>query len=370
MQLPRIEQPVVTPPVDAPPSPTPKEIPRKIRGVSFEERGALVGSMAAALAADWLIYERLLSFTGKLGFTVCWYLLFLVVHAAITALEFPRPIVVDRVATGVVYGGAAIVGMAVASTVIFTFIKGWPALHHLNFYVDDMAGVRPSSPLTKGGVGHAVLGTFIQIGIAVVLSLPLGIATAVYMTEVGGRMSKTVRTVIEAMTALPDILAGLFVYVLLVVNFQMPKDGFAVSLALAVTMVPIIARSAEVTLRVVPGGLREAGLALGASQWQVVRRVVLPTARSGLATALILGVARAAGETAPLLIVSGASTFFNKDPFHHNMNSLPLYIYFGVRSPEKLYIERGYGAAALLLTIVLILFTLTRFLARDKVRSR
>ena len=113
-----------------------------------------------------------------------------------------------------------------------------------------------------------------------------------------------------------------------------------------------------------------AGLALGASQWQTVRRVVLPTARSGLATALILGIARITGETAPLLIVSGASSFFNKDPLHNTMNSLPLFIFAAVRSGEPLFIQRGYGAAAVLLALVLVLFSVTRFLARNGQESR
>ncbi|MBV8693131.1 MAG: phosphate ABC transporter permease PstA, partial [Actinobacteria bacterium] len=243
-------------------------------------------------------------------------------------------------------------------------------LHHLNFYVDDMSGVRPTSPLSQGGVLHAVIGSGIEIGIAVLIALPLGIATAVYMTEVGGRLTNVVRTVIEAMTALPDVLAGLFVYTVLIIGFHWERDGFAVSLALAVTMTPVVARSAEVVLKLVPDGLREAGLALGASHWRTVRGVVLPTARPGLATSLILGVARIAGETAPLLIVSGASTFFNKNPFHNPMNSLPLFIFASVRSGEPQYIARGYGAAALLVVLVLALFAAARFAARNRQVAR
>jgi phosphate transport system permease protein len=135
-------------------------------------------------------------------------------------------------------------------------------------------------------------------------------------------------------------------------------------------MVPVTARSAEVVLKVVSGTLREAGLALGATQWQTVRRVVLPTARPGLATSLILGIARIVGETAPLLIVSGASSFLNRDPFHNPMNSLPLFIFAAVRSGQPLFIQRGYGAAALLLALVLVLFSVTRFLARARQGTR
>jgi phosphate transport system permease protein len=135
-------------------------------------------------------------------------------------------------------------------------------------------------------------------------------------------------------------------------------------------MIPIIARSAEVVLRVVPGGLREAGLALGASRWRTVWNVVLPTGRSGLVTSVILGIARVAGETAPLLIVSGATIFFNYHPTHNQMNSLPLFIFAGIKSGEPRYIDRAYGAAAVLLFLVIALFVLARYVARDKSHRR
>jgi phosphate transport system permease protein len=229
-----------------------------------------------------------------------------------------------------------------------------------------MAGVRPTDPLSRGGVLHALIGTVLQVGIAILIALPLGVATAVYMTEENSALSRIVRTVVEAMTALADIIAGLFVYTVLIVALGTQRDGLAAAIALSVTMLPIIARSGFVVLSLVPGGLREAGLALGASRWETVKRVVLPTARAGLATSLILGIARIAGETAPLLIVSGASTFTNANPINDPMNSLPLYIYVAVRSGQPTYIARGFGAASLLLALVLVLFVVARFLARNR----
>jgi phosphate transport system permease protein len=346
------------------------DLPRRIGGRTVDEVCSLLGAAVGSLGLVWIIYEKLLPFTGIIGFFVSWWVAFIALYAGVTLLSNPAPIARDRLASSVVATGAVIVFGALLCTVVWIFYRGWPALHHWNFYTDDMAGVRPTDPLTKGGVRHAVVGSGIEIGIATVISLPLGVGTAVYLTEVGGRASQVVRTVVEAMTALPDILAGLFIYTVLIVGLHWERTGFAAALALSVTMIPVIARSAEVVLRVVPGGLREASLALGASRWQTVRRVVLPTARSGLATALILGVARIAGETAPLLIVSGASTFSNNDPFHNPMNSLPLFIFSAVRSGEPLYIARGMGAAALLLLLVLVLFVMTRFLARDKSTRR
>ena len=344
--------------------------PRTIHTRTADDVLSLLGSMLSSLALVWVVYERLIGLNGILGFLLCWFAAYLAIYATVTARTNPGTVVIDRLVSGVVHGAAGIVGLVLVTTVAYVFIEGWPALSHLNFYTSDMAGVRPTSPLTEGGVLHAMVGSAVQISIAVAIALPLGIATAVYMNEVGGRLATSVRTVVEAMTALPDVLAGLFVYTVLIIGFQWERDGMAAALALATTMVPVIARSAEVVLAAVPGGLREAGLALGATKWSTVRRVVLPTAKSGLATSLILGIARITGETAPLLIVSGASTFFNADPMHEPMNSLPLFIFTAVRSGEPLYIARGYGAAALLSSLVLALFVLTRILARSRQGNR
>jgi phosphate transport system permease protein len=256
--------------------------------------------------------------------------------------------------------------VALGSAVLLTFTRGYHALFHFNFVTKTMKGVGPQDPLNQGGVLHAIVGSLIEIGIAVAITLPLGVGTAVYMTEVGGRLARVVRTIVEAMTALPSIIAGLFIYTVLIIEIGVPKSGFAAAMALSVMMLPIIARAADVVLRVVPGGLREASLALGASKWQTVWRVVLPTARPGLATALILGIARGVGETSPVLLTSGASTFMNTNPLSEPMNSLPLFVYTAVRSGEPIYIERGFGAASVLLTLVLLLFIVARLLARQR----
>jgi phosphate transport system permease protein len=340
--------------------------PRAIGRRTQDEILSFFGCAISSLALTWVVFSLLLGLDGVLGFCIVWYVLFLGMYAGVTALSQPRTLVIDRLMEAVVAVGAFVVFGALMTTLVYTVIKGIPALLHVNFYTADMAGVRPTDELTKGGILHAIVGSLIQVGIAVVIALPLGIGTAVYMTEVGGRGAGIVRTVIEAMTALPDILAGLFIYVTLILALGVPRSGFAAAMALTVMMTPIIARSAEVQLRVVPGGLREASLALGASQWRTVRGVVLPTAKAGLATALILGIARAVGETAPVLITSGASTFLNTDPFNDPMNSLPLFTLFAVRSGQDLYIARGFGAATVLLVLVTLLFVMTRWLARDK----
>jgi phosphate transport system permease protein len=340
--------------------------PRQVGGRTADDRLALIGSLAGALGLVWVAYDRLLPFSGRLGFLICWYVTFLVLYGIVSAMSHPRPEVVDRLVTATVHGAAAVVFFAVLSTILYTFAEGRHAIVHLNFFTHDMAGVAPTASLNQGGISHAIVGTLIELSIAVVVSLPLGIGTAVFITEVGGRFAKVVRTVVEAMTALPDILAGLFIYTTLIVHLGVQNSGFAAAMALSVMMLPIIARSSEVVLRVVPGGLREASLALGASRWQTVWKVVLPTARSGLATALILGIARGIGETAPVLLTSGASTFFNANPFHDPMNSLPLFIFSAFISGEQQYTNRLWGAASVLLAVVLVLFVTARVLARSR----
>jgi phosphate transport system permease protein len=340
--------------------------PRAIRRQSRDDRYNVVGAGIASLALVWVIFERLLPFSGRIGFCLLWYVVFLALYAGLTAVNNPVTVVTDRLASAVLIAGPLIVLAALVSMVAFTLIKGWAAYTHPNFYVHDMSGVQPLAPLNQGGAEHAVVGTLIELGISVSIALPLGVGTAIYLSEVGGRLARSVRTMVDAMTALPSIVAGLFIYSTLLVRLHMQPCGFAAALALTVMGLPTMARASFVVLGVVPGGLREASLALGASRWQTVWRVVLPTARPGLATALILGITRMVGETSPLLLTTGASTFFNDNPLRNPMNSLPLYIYTAVRSGEPGNILRGYGAAALLLVVVLTLFMTARLVAREK----
>jgi phosphate transport system permease protein len=359
--------------IDTPPATAPKPRgPRARRTTSSrtpDDIRSLIGSILGSLGTTWVLYERILPFSGKIGFVICWYLVFVAFYAAVTAALAPRNLVVDRIMTTMVIGAPLLVFAALVSMIVFTVIKGSKALFHINFFTSDQAGVAPLDPLSHGGILHAIVGTLIEMGIAVAIALPLGLITAVYLSEVGGRGARLVRTVIEAMTALPSIVAGLFVYSFVIADLHFQPSGFAAALALSVMGLPIMARASDVVLRVVPGGLREASYALGAGRWQTVWRVVLPTARPGLATALILGIARMVGETSPLLLTSGPSSFMNYNPFHNQMNSLPLYIFTSVTSGEQSAEERGFAAAVVLLGLVLLLFLLARFVAREP-RSR
>jgi phosphate transport system permease protein len=349
---------------------TSADTPRRINARSLDDRLSWYGAAFGALGLTYVLYERILPFGGFVGFVVMYQVIRLGLFAAVTAWSHPRPVFGDRLATAIIGLGARIVFSSLAWTIGFVVWRGWRTLHHVAFYTHNMAGVLPQSPVNQGGVLHAVIGSGIELGIATAITLPLGILTAVYMTEVGGRLALIVRTVIEAMTSLPDLLAGLFVYTILIIGLGLDRSGLAAALSLAITMLPLIARSGEVALRVVPGGLREAGIALGSTQWRTVLQVVLPTAAPGLATALIIAVARAVGETAPVLITSGASTFTNVNPVHNPMNSLPLFIYASLRSGEPNNIARGFGAAVLLLVVVVVFFVLIRFVASRSVKSR
>ena len=345
--------------------------PRRLLSTTTEQqRFELVGCWVAAMAVAWLVCGRLLPWHGSLIFVVVTFVVGITFLAIITALDAGRPEVVDRVVSAIVHLGALTVGFALVTTVVFTFAKGAKSLPHLNMFFDDMSGVGPRDPFTRGGVAHAIVGSLIEVGIAIIVTIPLGIGTAVYMTEIGGRFATIVRTIVEAMTALPSIVAGLFIYTTLIVGLGVPRSGMAAAAALAVMMLPIIARASDVVLRVVPGNLREASLALGASRWRTVWHIVLPTARPGLATAVILGVARGIGETSPVLLTSGPAAFMVTNPTTGVMNSLPLFIYSTVRSGEPIYIERAFGAASILLGLVLIFFITARLLARPRKGSR
>jgi phosphate transport system permease protein len=344
------------------------DTPRRVGAKTADDRFAVLGCLIAALGLSWLVYDRVLGFSGRFGFLVFAYAVFLGLYWAVSAMAHPRPQVVDRLVSAAIHGAAGLVVIAVGSTIIYTFWEGRHALAHAgNFLTRDSTGVVASDPLSHGGIEHAIVGTLIQLSIATAVSLPLGVGTAIFISEVGGGFARIVRTVVEAMTALPDILAGLFIYTTLIVHLGFQFSGFCAATALSVMMLPIIARSTEVVLRVVPGGLREASLALGATKWRTVLRVVLPTARSGIATSLILGIARAVGETAPVLLTSGAATYFNADPLHNPMNSLPLYIFTTfLLGHAQIYQDRMFGAASVLLGLVLVLFVTARVLARSR----
>ncbi|MCX8530324.1 MAG: phosphate ABC transporter permease PstA [Rhodoluna sp.] len=338
----------------------PAPVKRKLRAIRLDDVFDIVGSIASSLSLTYLLFGWLTGLQSTVGFVVVNFVLFLISYAAITALKNPREEIKDRVIT-VLLGSAGVILMsALLFVVVYTLGRGQLALGHLNFFTTSMEQAGPLQPLSVGGIVHAIVGTLIQITIALAVTIPLGITTAVFLNEIGGKFARFVRTIADAMTALPSIVAGLFVLSAFIRTGLVPRSGFAASLAITVMMLPIVIRASDVVLRLVANNLREASLALGATKWRTVWHIVLPTARSGLVTAVILGTARGIGETSPVLLTSGISAVMNFNPFAGPMISLPLQVFDFVKSPEPTMIARGFGTAATLLVLVLILFVLAR----------
>ncbi|HEX4866599.1 MAG TPA: phosphate ABC transporter permease PstA [Acidimicrobiales bacterium] len=335
---------------------------RSLRGVPRDELVNLVGAGISAVAMALLLFGRLTPLRGNLGFVVVAYGIFLATYALLVSLTEDRPAVVDRIMAVVLSSAAAVAGLALVSVVVYTLWRGRAALVKANLYTQDMSSAGPLDPLTVGGIGHAIVGSLVIIALSLVLTVPLGLACAVFLNETRSRAAQLVRTIVDAMTALPSILAGLFIFATWILILGFERSGVAASLAVSLMMLPIIIRSADVVLRLVPGNLREAALALGAPQWRTVWHVVLPTARSGLATSVILGVARGVGETAPVLLTAGFSSTINVNPLSGPMVSLPLATFEFVRSPQQELVARGFATAAVLMVVVLVLFALARII--------
>ena len=344
----------------APPAEPGADTPIRLRQVTAEGALTLAGAAGAALALDWVLYERVLPFTGVLGFWFCWYVLFLLCYTGVASLQWNPLAVRDRIVSLALTTAGLLATALVIDQVGYTLVRGFTVVKRTSFFTESMVNTAALSPITSGGIGHALVGTLEQLTLATLLSVPLGIAAALYLAEVGGVAARPVRTLVDAMTALPDIIAGLFVLAFFVLTVGLPKSGFAAAIALAVTMLPIVTRASETVLRIVPGTLREASYALGGSQWRTVLMVVLPTARSGLATAVVLAMARGIGETAPVLLVSGYAVGYNWNAFNGWQTSLPLYIYNEIQKPQLADHARAFGGGFALIALVLVLFTIAR----------
>jgi phosphate transport system permease protein len=333
---------------------------RRVRSLRLDDRFNLIGAAAAGIAVGTLLFGWFTPLSGGVGWIIVSFILFITFYAVLVGLKSDRQEIKDRVMSVLLASSGVILFGALVFVVAYTLVRGQAALPHLNFFTEDMKRAGPLDPLSAGGILHAILGTLIQIGIALLITIPLGILTALFLNEVGGRFAKFVRTIADAMTALPSIVAGLFVYSAIIVLITHQRSGFAAAMAITVMMLPIVIRASDIVLRLVAGNLREAAYALGATRWRTVWHVVLPTARPGLATAVILGTARGIGETSPVLLTSGVTAETNLNPFSGPMISLPLQVFDFVKSPEPNMVARGFGTAAVLILLVLALFAVAR----------
>jgi len=343
------------------PPPVAPQVRRNLGSLRLSDLLALLGSAAAAVATTAGLMT-LLPINGVVGFVVVGYVLFLVYYAVLVSFDESAQTVRDRLASAVIHTLSAVLLTVLVLVVSYTFYRGYKAMIHWNFYTQDMQNAGPLEPLSVGGIKHAIVGTLEQITIALLITVPVGIMCAVYLNEFPGRFARFVRTIVEAMTALPSIVAGLFIYATWIIALGNEKSGFAAGLAISVMMLPIIIRAADVVLRLVPGHLKEASYALGSSRWRTVWHVVLPTSRSGLTTAVILGAARGIGETSPVLLTAGFNNATNANPLEGPQVSLPLQAFMAVKSPQDTMITRGFGAAAFLLVLVLVMFIVARII--------
>jgi phosphate transport system permease protein len=345
--------------------------PIRIQRIHVNDVILFAGAALASFCLAWLLYVALTPQATVEGFAVWWFVAFLVMYwLAVRRME-GKLIARDRLWTVLITAGATVVVVPLVLVVVFVLYKGLGTITpHFFYETDNLCG--QLSPPTCGGVGHAIVGTLEEVGIAVVIAVPLGVLCAVFLNEIGGPLQRPVRLIVDAMSGVPSIVAGLFIYAIWVVGLNHGFSGIGASMALSILMLPTITRTSEEVLRLVPGGLREGALALGASEWRTTWGVVLPTARSGLITAAILGVARGVGETAPLILTSFGASVFNVNPLSGAQEALPHYIYQYIRyNPGSGPYQRAWSAAVVLIVLVLGLFTLARVLgARTSIEGR
>ena len=344
--------------------PAPVERKVTLRVWTRADIGVLVGAGLSGVSVAWLVF-RLTPFQGTLGFLVVGFVTSVFVYWLVVR-DIEGPVAAaDKVMSVVIAAGAVCVLIPLVVILAYVTIRGVKALRP-GFFFRDLAAIGPLDPATAGGGLHAIVGTLQQVGIAVLISVPLALMVAIFLNEVGGRLARPVRFVVDAMSGVPSIVAGLFIFAVWIVQFGNQFSGLAGALALSVLMLPTVIRTSEEMLRIVPDGLREASLALGTSEWRTTFGVVLPTAKAGLITASILGVARAVGETAPLIMTSFGASILNLNPFEEAQSSLPLMTYSLIRSPQQSQVDRAWTSALVLIAIVLVLFIIARVLGSRK----
>ena len=309
---------------------------------------------------------ELTGLSGKLGFAVAYFffasLLIFVQQLRLRDLAAAK----DSLLSSFALLAMTMTLIPIVSIVVTVVLKGYKGIH-FGMFTNDMTQASVNDPVQAGGLLHALIGTIIMVGGALIVSFPIGLLTALYLTEIRGKLARPIKFLVQAMSGVPSIVAGLFILSILVIPVTQELTGLMGSLALSILMIPTIARTAEEMLLLIPNELREAGVALGATQWRTVSGVVVPAAKSGLVTAVILGIARIIGETAPILLVSGGADALNFNPMSGPMGSLPFYIWkaFLTGGTEEAY-ARAWGGMLILLILIVVLFGLARYLSNRR----
>ncbi|CAB4925955.1 unannotated protein [freshwater metagenome] len=340
--------------------------PSKPWGVNFKQT---IPDLAVAVVTV-LVTFAIVAYTpmkGKLAFVVVLFIVALIASAAISGIRRDRKAALNSISTVMVYVAGMFVIFPLGS-ILYEIIKRGIGGLSFGIFTTDMAVTATDAPINEGGLLHAVVGSLYIVLIATLISVPIGVLTALYLTEIKGRAAGTLRFFVQAMSGIPSIVAGLFIYAVWMIALGNQYTAFAGAMALAILMIPTVARTSEEVLKLIPNDLREAGLAMGGTQWRTVAMIVIPAAQSGLITAVILGIARVAGETAPLLLTMGGADALNLNPFAGNSSAIPFYVWKNFQMGTEISIQRAWSGVLVLMIIVLCFFALTRFLSTRKGR--
>ena len=331
--------------------------------VADRSKTAAIFVAAALISYTFVVLTPL---KGKLAYAALFFVAFIVIDYLFNYVKGGRAAASDSLFRGFVTAAVCVAATPIVSILLTVWVRGHKGLHW-SIFTKDMHSNAFQDPANQGGLLHAIIGTFLLVIVAMIISVPIGILTAIYITEIKGRFTRPIQFLVQAMSGVPSIVAGLFILAAIVYPLTKSLNGAEGSLALAILMIPTVARTSQEVLLLIPQDLREAGVALGGTQWRTVMMIVIPAARSGLVTAMILGVARVAGETAPILLLTGGNNSTNWNMFHGPMGSLPNYIWqsFGTGTADS--VTRAWAGIFVLLVIVLVLFGLARTLGNRKV---
>lgn len=329
-------------------------------------RWALAGLAVPVLAVTAGLFA-VTELQGQAGFVLVAAALITAAVTVLSALVEGRRRAVDRFVTCLVGGAFALALLPLGAVVVYGVSQGAKRFD-VEFFTHSMRNIGARD--AGGGAYHAILGTLEQVGLATVFTVPLGLLAAVYVVEYGrGRLAATIRFFVDVMTGIPSIVAGLFVFAFWVLALGQGFSGLAAALALSVLMLPIVIRTAEEMLKLVPDTLREASFALGIPPWKTILRIVLPTALPGIVTGVMLAVARAAGETAPVLLTALGNPSINPNPFSGEQASLPLMVFQEAGQPQQTAVDRAWTAALTLVILVMALNLVAR-LVTTRTRRR
>ena len=327
-----------------------------------KERGQKALNLLIAVGIS-LVLLFVTGLNGKLGWVAAFFFSYVSVSFIAEYRRAGKPAAQDSLLTSISRFAIFLAIIPIVSILATVVSKGWRGLHW-GLFTQDMSEATVNSPIQQGGMQAAIVGTLIMVGLALLFTLPIAILTALYLTEIKGKFARPIRFLVQAMSGVPSIVAGLFILSSIVYPVTGERSGLMGALALSILMIPTVARTAEEVLLLIPNDLREAGLALGATQWRTVAMVVVPAVKSGLVTAIILGIARVIGETAPILLVSGGGDATNFNPVSGPMGSIPFYVWnaFLLGGSEE-STQRTWAGLLVLLLWVLILFTIARYIS-------